>query len=139
MKLLINGKSIEVHIESISGSKINFSSNGKSYLVERAQVVPGHGTAEKIPSKKASKKNSTRAAKGISRVDAPIPGVVSKIFVSQGDTVEEGDPLLVLEAMKMQNRIFASHGGVIASIEVQEQEEVSDGQILLYITDGQVP
>jgi biotin carboxyl carrier protein len=135
MKLLINGKPIEVLIESISQNKIIFTTNGKSYLVERQQEVPGHTSVHKQLIRPSSKKSGSTTAQGETEINAPIPGVVSKIFISPGDTVEEGDPLLVLEAMKMQNRILATHAGIVSSVKVQNQQEVSDGQLLLVIKD----
>jgi biotin carboxyl carrier protein len=47
------------------------------------------------------------------RVKAPIPGLVTRVFVQQGDVVEAGQPLLLLEAMKMENEILAPRAGAI--------------------------
>ncbi|MDY6787452.1 MAG: acetyl-CoA carboxylase biotin carboxyl carrier protein subunit [candidate division WOR-3 bacterium] len=62
---------------------------------------------------------------------AVIPGTVLDIEVSPGDSVKEGDCLLILEAMKMRNRIYAERDGVIKSINVKPGERVPKDHILL--------
>ena len=62
---------------------------------------------------------------------APMPGKVLNVLVAEGDTVESGDSLLVLEAMKMENVIKASMGGVIESVPANAGEAVEKGQLLL--------
>jgi oxaloacetate decarboxylase alpha subunit len=66
-------------------------------------------------------------------VAAPLAGNVWKIEVTPGQKVQEGDLLLILEAMKMENEIFADKDGVIAQILIQEGNAVDIGQILLTI------
>lgn len=66
-------------------------------------------------------------------VVAPMGGMVVSLEVKKGDEVKEGDRLLVLEAMKMQNQISASHSGKIKEIYTYEGELVSLGDILLVI------
>ena len=60
-----------------------------------------------------------------------MPGVVVSLLVAEGDAVEEGQPLLVLEAMKMQNEIAAPAAGSVRLIHVQEGEAVSAGAKLV--------
>jgi biotin carboxyl carrier protein len=60
-----------------------------------------------------------------------MPGVVVSLLVTEGDVVEEGQPLLVLEAMKMQNEIAAPAAGSVRLIHVQEGEAVSAGAKLV--------
>ena len=67
---------------------------------------------------------------------APMPGKVVKVQVKPGDQVEVGQPLLVLEAMKMQNVINADRSGVVQDISLQAGDEVSVDQILLTFTDS---
>ena len=66
-------------------------------------------------------------------VKSVMPGIVVSLLVAEGDTVEEGQPLLVLEAMKMQNEISAPVAGVIGRILVGEGEAVSAGAKLVEI------
>ncbi len=58
---------------------------------------------------------------------APMPGVVLKILVRQGDVVKKGTPLVVLEAMKMEHQIIATHDGTITAVNCREGELVQPG------------
>lgn len=62
---------------------------------------------------------------------APMPGLVLKMLVKEGDAVKKNDPLLVLEAMKMENVIKSTGDAVVKKIHVQEHAAVEKGQLLL--------
>lgn len=66
-------------------------------------------------------------------VTAPMPGKIVKILVNVGDQVAEDDELLILEAMKMENPIFASGGGKVNEIKVKEGDAVNADQVLMVI------
>ncbi|HHH54306.1 MAG TPA: acetyl-CoA carboxylase biotin carboxyl carrier protein subunit [Bacteroidetes bacterium] len=66
-------------------------------------------------------------------IKSPMPGMVLHIDVKEGQEIEKGDTLLVLEAMKMENLIKAHANGVIKSIKVNQGEAVSKNQVLLEI------
>lgn len=68
------------------------------------------------------------------RVKAPIPGVISQILVAPGASVQVGQPLLILDAMKMENQIRAPRSGVVATINVELNAAVGLGQLLAEIT-----
>lgn len=74
---------------------------------------------------------SSIAVKRFENVKAPMPGLVLSIKVSEGDTIQEGDTLLVLEAMKMENMLKSNGSGVIKKILVKEKEAVEKNQILI--------
>ena len=67
------------------------------------------------------------------KVTAFIPGTIQKIFVRRGRKVEEGDKLLILEAMKMQNIILAPADGKVKAIHVKKGQMVSKGFIMIEI------
>ena len=73
------------------------------------------------------------AAVGSGAVTAPIPGVVTKLCVAEGDTVAAGETLLKLEAMKMENDINSPSAGTVSKIHVNEGAEVKDRQLLVEI------
>ncbi|WP_192183477.1 acetyl/propionyl/methylcrotonyl-CoA carboxylase subunit alpha [Mesorhizobium amorphae] len=75
-----------------------------------------------------AKADEAAAASDILR--APMPGLVKLVRVGKGDAVTKGQPLLILEAMKMEHTIAAPHDGVIAEIAV-EGAQVSDGTVLV--------
>lgn len=73
------------------------------------------------------------AAKHGGLVKSVMPGVVVELCVEEGQLVEEGAPLLILEAMKMQNEIAAPHGGRIQAIHVEAGVAVGAGEKLVLI------
>jgi 3-methylcrotonyl-CoA carboxylase alpha subunit len=62
---------------------------------------------------------------------APMPGKVTKLLVGLGDRVEKGQPLAVLEAMKMESRFEAPRAGVVAAVHVREGDQVEEGTVIL--------
>lgn len=85
----------------------------------------------KLTKKFKERKPYQKEEEGI--VKAYIPGIIKKIHVSKGEEVEKNKPLLVLEAMKMQNEVFAPVSGEIEEIFVKEEEKVQKNRILLKI------
>lgn len=62
---------------------------------------------------------------------APMPGLVLEVAVTVGQEIEEGDTLLVLEAMKMENVIKASAAGVVSEVKIAAGDSVEKGQVLI--------
>ncbi len=69
--------------------------------------------------------------KVVNAIKAPMPGLILEISVEVGQTVKENDPLLILEAMKMENNFLSPRDGVIKSIAVQKGNAVDKGQLLI--------
>ncbi len=69
----------------------------------------------------------------INDIKAPMPGLILDVLVQVGDTVKEGDYLLVLEAMKMENTLTALGDGVVKSVLVIKGEKVEKNQLLIEI------
>ena len=66
-----------------------------------------------------------------SHVGANIPGTVLKIFVSEGDVVKENQPVMVIEAMKMETNVLAPREGTIDKILVEEGKQVEAGELII--------
>ena len=62
---------------------------------------------------------------------APMPGKVLEVLVAQGDVVEAGTPLMVLEAMKMEHRIVAAADGSVVAVHYEAGDQVAQGAVLL--------
>jgi biotin carboxyl carrier protein len=76
------------------------------------------------------------AGSGAAVVKAVMPGVVVEILVAVGDSVEEGQPLLILEAMKMQNEISAPSSGRVKALHVEIGQALSAGEKLVTLVAG---
>lgn len=72
-----------------------------------------------------------QAARSVSRVEAPMPGLILSVHVSEGDKVQKGDTLLILEAMKMENAILSPGEGVVARIAVAPGDAVDKKNLLI--------
>lgn len=81
------------------------------------------------------KKARRGKAGGHESLEAQMPGLVRTVLVSEGEAVEQGQVLLVLEAMKMEIRVSAPHTGVVEKILVREGETVGRGQALIELID----
>ena len=66
-------------------------------------------------------------------VEAHITGTVWKIECQVGDSIEEGDTVVILESMKMEMPVEAEDGGVVSEIKVEEGQSVSEGDILVVL------
>ena len=82
----------------------------------------------------------TRAARGgrspQARLESPMPGVVTKVLVAVGDAVEKGQPLLAVEAMKMEHLIRAPREGRVVTLRVRAGEMVAGGVPLVELDGG---
>ena len=74
-----------------------------------------------------------RAASARQELRAPMPGLLKRVHVAEGSAVNEGDALVTLEAMKMENELRAAHAGTVARIAVAEGTKVEGGTLLIVI------
>lgn len=70
-------------------------------------------------------------SKKVNHIKAPMPGMILKIHVNKGQEVKEGDTLLILEAMKMENSIIAPKDGIIKAINIKCNETVEKGKLMI--------
>ncbi len=68
------------------------------------------------------------------KVEAVIPGAIRKIMVREGEEVTQGTPLLILEAMKMENKLLSPMDGMIKKIHVSKGDQVAKFQLLVEFT-----
>lgn len=132
-KIKVDGKIYEVEVEEVGGNESSAGtiSTTQPVAIKAKEETINQKTA-KSSSNIASDKAPTSAVAG-EKVVAPMPGKILKINVSEGDTIKEGDTLLILEAMKMENEIFAETSGKIKKINVSVNDMVDTGNVLVII------
>lgn len=69
----------------------------------------------------------------MANIECPMSGKVLEVLVKVGQTIAEDDEVIILEAMKMKNPIYASEGGVVKEINVKEGQKVADGDVLVVL------
>ena len=75
----------------------------------------------------------SEAGSGPQRLAAPMPGKIVRVLVKQGEAVTARQPLVVIEAMKMENELRAASDGLVAEIHVQDGQSVEAGALLAVI------
>ncbi len=122
--MLINGKSYSMTLERTDDGLFIANINGKEY----------HCTVEDERSKRLREFIVDAAGSdGPIEISAPMPGMVTDITVQEGDSVTENQPLVVLEAMKMENEIRSITSGTVKKIHIQPGQPVEKGQQLITI------
>lgn len=120
--VMVNNRVIPVQIERrTDGLPERVFVNAVSYPLE----------IEKVESTRFKAPSTTKVASGI--VKADLPGQVSSLFVAMGDSVEKGQPLGILEAMKMENEILAPRSGTVKVVHAPAGKAVMRGDVLLEI------
>ena len=118
--ITVNGKTYEVDVEEIGGAV--------NYAAPSAPVV------QAAPVQTAAPKASAPAPKGSGTpVTAPMPGTVVSVKVNVGDKVTKDSLVAVLEAMKMENEIFAGMDGTVTSVVASSGASVNTGDTLVTI------
>jgi biotin carboxyl carrier protein len=122
--LKVDNKIYQVTSEKLNGQNYDFTIDGYSYLpIVRTNLE-----------EKANEYIQNKAMEsGTTIIKSPMPGLIVKILKQVGDKVEIGEPIILLEAMKMENEIRASASGTINSINTKENSSVEKGQVLLEI------
>jgi biotin carboxyl carrier protein len=138
----IDGKRHELELVQLDGAvaSLRFPSSGRSLQISYDRSANGSwrvavGQREfdfdvLTPSEAVEAVSAARQA-GASRLTAPIPGKVVAVKVEPGDQVEPGQPLVVLEAMKMENELAAEQSGKVAVVHATAGDTVEGGELLL--------
>ncbi|MCC6405555.1 MAG: biotin/lipoyl-binding protein [Planctomycetes bacterium] len=144
LKVVVDGSPLELDYEEVDNlGQVAVLCDGKSFGLsiegdehKLSATIAGHLYAVEIEDERerAAHAAERAQAKGGGLVKAVMPGIVVKLLVKEGDTVTKDQPLLILEAMKMQNEITAPSDGVVKVLHVREREAVSGGAKLVLLT-----
>ena len=138
-KFKINGNEYNVDINSVEGNMASVSVNGTAYQVELenapaapVQAVPAAPVAA-APAPAAPAAPKPAASGAGKAVTSPLPGVIIAVKVNVGDAVKAGQEVAVLEAMKMENSIEATHDGTVTAIHVAKGDSILEGAAVVTI------
>lgn len=134
-KFKINGNNYDVVINSVEGNVADVTVNGTSYKVEMENAPAAATVAAAAPAAVAAPAATPApAAAGTGKaVTSPLPGVIIALKVNVGDAVKAGQEVAVLEAMKMENSIEATHDGTVTAIHVAKGDSVLEGAQIVTI------
>jgi len=126
LRITVNGTQYDVTVEDVSEAD--------------SRTIPGPGdmrvgsaTVAAPAAAPAASTGAASAAAGPGDEVSPLAGVVESVAVSVGQSVNEGDKLATLEAMKMKTHVFAHRSGKVTSIAVKVGDSVDAGQVLFTI------
>ena len=126
-KITLNGRTYEVEVAA-----------GKAMLLDEYEAIaPAPVAAAPVAAPAAAPAAPAAAAPVVTGagepVNAPMPGTILKVNVTQGQAVKEGDVLCVLEAMKMENEIMAPKAGTVTQVVTSKGASVNTGDALVVI------
>jgi len=142
--VIVDGRSVDVALERIEGGPIrSLLLDGTSHRVVARRVGREtwdvHLRGRRIRADVVDERTraireitgSGEAASGPAPVLAPMPGMVIKVEVEEGDTVRAGQGVVIVEAMKMENELAADTDGIVTRVHVEEGEAVEKDQVLV--------
>lgn len=141
----INGKSFSLSMTGYGPNGFHILRNGKSYRAELVQADPEEKTFvirvnnQKLTFRVQDKFDlllnemgfSASSQKKVNELKSPMPGLVLEILVKEGDTVNTGDQLLILEAMKMENVLKSPAAATVKKIVVNKGKAVEKNEVLI--------
>ena len=140
--LTLDGESLDLTLLRIQGSRVRFTVNGRPIDALITGSLPdlvvdaGNGPVQLLVEE--SRFAEVRRISGLTVrthiatvLKAPMPGLVTRILVKDGDTVKAGTPLVVMEAMKMENELRSPGAGTVRSVRVRPGEAVEVGAELV--------
>lgn len=144
----LNGQPFEWQVSALSAGRYQVVHQDKAYTIEvlaadysaKAFTLKINGQRIELQAKDQLDKLldrlglSNAAASKVNELKAPMPGLIVEVRVQPGQEVQKGDPLLVLEAMKMENILKAPADGIVGSIKVGPRDNVQKGQVLVQFT-----
>ena len=133
-KFTISGNKYNVEIKSFEENLAEVEINGTSYRVELGKEIKTPQTPKLVRyNPPAPSKEPVLNTSGLCLIKAPLPGTIIAISVLPGMKIKLDQPVIVLEAMKMENNVFAEKGGTVKTVRVGVGDTVMQGDILIEI------
>ena len=129
-KVTLNGRTYEVEVEA---GKAMCVAEYEAYAPAAAPAAAPVAAPVAAPAPAAAPAAAAAAPVAGEAVTAPMPGNILKVNVTAGQAVKEGDLLVVLEAMKMENEIFAPKAGTVAQVLVSKGSTVDTGATMVVL------
>ncbi len=139
----IDGQRLEVEAHALEGAALALRIGAGSYAVELEEKgdqvgvrVKGQVNRFDVVDERSSRARPSTAgadATGKQLIVSPMPGKVVKVFVTVGAAVKAGDPLVVIEAMKMENELKSARAGVVTEVLTREGATVENGARLVVV------
>ena len=128
-KITVDGTAYTVEVEDLApGTSAHVSAPAPAAVSAPAPAPAAAPAAAAAPAPAPAP-----AAAGGTPVTAPMPGKVLRVVVANGAAVKNGDLVLILEAMKMENEIFSPADGVVRDVRVRDGETVNTGDAMMII------
>jgi pyruvate carboxylase subunit B len=141
VEVAVDGRALDLSYEEVDNlGQVALIAEGRSWGVSIegdehhvTATIAGHVYLAEIEDERerAAHAAERETSAGGGQVKSVMPGVVVKLLVAEGQSVDKGQPLLILEAMKMQNEIAAPAPGVVKALHVREREAVASGANLV--------
>ena len=132
----IDGKKFEVEVNLLNSNDAQVKVNDKNFDIKISNNLPEPKKSEpkKSEPKKSEPKIPDQSAQGNpGDLLALMPGKILKVLVSEGQKIKMGEPVIIMESMKMEQTIVSSADGVINSINVNEGETIEVGSVMIVI------
>ncbi|VAW30632.1 hypothetical protein MNBD_CHLOROFLEXI01-2065 [hydrothermal vent metagenome] len=128
LSLLLNNRSLEAVVDARENDVWDVLAKGELYTVkvqdERAyRLAKARGVVGDVT--------------GEAQVKSPMPGLIVAVPIAEGQLVQKGDQVIILESMKMENELRAPKAGVVARVHVEQGASVEKDQVLLVIVDAE--
>jgi biotin carboxyl carrier protein len=130
LRVTVNGVSYDVDVEILEDDADSSYGYAATNIYAPGSAPPAAAPVAPPPSPAASAPPGS-AGRNAKSLTAPIPGVVKEAKVKPGDKVKENDPVVVLEAMKMETVISSPTDGVIKEVLVKASQNVQQGEVLV--------
>ncbi|UCD56896.1 MAG: pyruvate carboxylase subunit B [Candidatus Hydrogenedentota bacterium] len=134
--VFVDGEYFEVAVDEAGATPVVQSIARPAAPRAAGPRAPAPGASQPAPSTKEAKpkrKTAPLAVEGAVTVDAPMPGVIIKVLVQEGDSVNAGDAVVILEAMKVENTLTTPAGGKVLAVNCKQGDSVKKGDVLVQI------